>query len=180
MEKIYDEAGAEAKVLRDMQELVSEIRKLTEHDPVTVDTGSLQLRVIRMSVAEDLNQIQHEYLILRGIRWLIDKGFGSDIEWEWNPRQTGSANEPDLRGKRGGTVIVSAEGTASESPIGKVDQRMQQTLEKLSRFEGQKFYFVATAIMEQRAKTKVAKAGWAIRVVCCECGTKQAHATAGV
>lgn len=180
MEKIDDAADAEQKVLQDMQELVSEIRKLTQHDPVSVDVGSLQLRVIRMSVAENLNQIQHEYLILRGMTWLLREGIGSDIEWEWNPRQTGTANEPDLRGRRGETVIVSAEATASENPIGAVDKRMQQTLEKLSRFEGQKFYFVATEIMAQRAKTKVIKGGWPIKVVCCESKTKQAHATAGL
>ena len=172
MEKIQDAAGAEAKVLRDMRELVSEVRKITEHDPTSVDCGILQLRLIRLSVAEDLNQIQHEYLILRGIKWLLSEGFGSDVDWEWNPRQTGSAMEPDLRGRRCGNVIVSAEATASESPIGTVDQRMQKTLSKLSQFEGQKFYFVATETMAQRAKTKVAKSGWPIKVVHCECKTK--------
>jgi hypothetical protein len=58
MERIYDVAAAEAKVLRDMQELVSEIRRLTQHDPVSVEIGSLQLRVMRLSMAEDLNQIE--------------------------------------------------------------------------------------------------------------------------
>jgi hypothetical protein len=180
MERIYDAAAAEHKVLRDMQELVSEIRKLTEYDPVSTDDGSLQLRVIRCSVAENLNQIQHEYLILRGIRWLLGEGFGSDVEWEWNPRQTGSAIEPDLRGRSGGNVIVSAEATASENPIGMVDTRMQKTLEKLSRLQGKKFYFVATQSMAQRARSKVTKAGWPIGVVCCEAQMKQASAKVGV
>ncbi len=174
MERIHDAAKAEAKVLRDMQELVLQIRKIAEHDPVNVDYGGLQLRLIRLSVAEDLNQIQHEYLILRGIKWLGGEGFGSDVEWEWNPRQTGGASEPDLRGRRAGTVIVSAEATASENPVGAVDKRMQVTLDKLNRVEGQKFYFVATETMAQRAKAKVAKAGWPIKVVCCECKAKHA------
>ncbi len=165
MEKIGDAARAEAKVLQDMRQLVAKIRGLSAVDVGDVDHGSAQLREIRSAVAEDLNQIQHEYLILRGVRWLVANGFESGMEWEWNPRQTGTANEPDLRGRLDGRIVVSAEASASENPKGMVDSRMKETLEKLNQMEGQKFYFLGAQGMAKRAETKVGKAKWAIRVV---------------
>ena len=41
---------------------------------------------------------------------------------------------------------------------------MQETLEKLGRMEGEKFY-VVTIEMANRAKTKIRKANWSIRVI---------------
>ena len=64
-----------------------------------------------------------------------------------------------------GTTLVSAEACTSENPLGMVDSRMRDTLEKLSRMDGQKFYFAGTAGMAVRAGTKARKAQWAIRVV---------------
>jgi len=116
-------------------------------------------------VSEDLNQIQHEFLILHGLRWLRGNGFESEIDWEWNPRQTGTADEPDLRGSLNGATLISAEASASELPGGMIDTRMRETLEKLSRMPGQKFYFVRTDEMATRARTKVTKANWPVRVV---------------
>ncbi len=43
---------------------------------------------------------------------------------------------------------------------------MTTTLAKLNRMAGAKFYFVRTEAMRRRAGTKVAKKGWAIRVIC--------------
>lgn len=166
MEQIEDSGRAEAKVLRDMQEIVSKVRRLSARDVKDVSGGIEQLREIRSSVYEDLNQIQHEYLLLRGLAWLLANGFDSKIEkWEWNPRQTGSGNEPDLRGSVNCKILVSAEASTSEYPMGKVDSRMKETLEKLSQMEGEKFYFVSTDEMANRAKTKTRKANWSIRVV---------------
>jgi hypothetical protein len=95
--------------------------------------------------------------LLRGLEWLLDNGFDSKVVWEWNPRQTGSGIEPDLRGSVDVTILVSAEASTSENPLGMVDSRMKDTLEKLSRMEGQKFYFVGTAGMAMRAGTKTAR-----------------------
>ena len=138
---------------------------MSAKDVQDVHHGILQLREIRSSIYEDLNQIQHEYLILRALGWLRDNGFGSVVEWEWNPRQTGTANEPDLRGSLNGTILVSAEASASENPIGMVDKRMRETLGKLSQMGGERFYFVRTDVMANRARTKISKAQWAITVV---------------
>lgn len=165
MEKIDDPAKAETKVLGDMQGVVSQIRRLSEQDVKDVQRGIVQLRAIRSAVYEDLNQIQHEYLVLRGLQWLMANGFGSGVAWAWNPRQTGSGNEPDLRGSADGRIVLSAEASTSENPVGVIDSRMRDTLEKLSQMEGERFYFVCTDAMANRAQTKIAKAPWPVKVV---------------
>lgn len=116
MQKLGDPARAEAKVLSDMRAFVSKIRQLSAQDVNGVEVGILLLRLIRAEASEDRNQIQHECLILQGLAWLRKNGFGSVIEWEWNPRQTGTSAEPDLRGSREGTILISAEASASELP----------------------------------------------------------------
>jgi hypothetical protein len=79
MECIEDRVKAEANVLRDMQEIVANVRRLSALDVSDVRGGIEQLREIRSSVYEDLNQIQHEYLLLRGLEWLLDNGFDSKV-----------------------------------------------------------------------------------------------------
>ena len=165
MQRIGAPADAEAKVLRDMREVISKIREHSARDVKDVGDGIVRLRIIRSSIYEDLNQVHHEYLLLRGLAWLLRNGFDPKLDWEWNPRQTGSGNEPDLRGSVGGKILVSAEASTSENPQGKIDSRMKETLGKLSRMEGQKFYFVTSAEMAARANTKARKARWSITVV---------------
>ena len=79
--------------------------------------------------SEDLNQIQHECLILQGLEWLRKNGFISVADWEWNPRQTGTSTEPDLRGRTAGEILISAEASASEFPKGLIDTRAPFTFE---------------------------------------------------
>ena len=165
MQRIESSITAEAKVLADIQAVLSTIKQLSGQQVDNVQLGVAQLRIIRSSVYEDMNQIQHEYLILRALSWLFQKGFASEITWEWNPRQTGTANEPDLRGSANGTVLISAEASASERPVGVIDSRMKRTLHKLSQMAGQKYYFVCSEEMACRARTKIAKQGWPITVV---------------
>lgn len=165
MERIDDPARAEDKVLSDMRALVSKVRALAAADLDNVREEIGRLREIRSAVYEDLNQIQHEYLILRGLLWVMRNGFGSGVAWEWNPRQTGNGREPDLRGSVDGRIVVSAEGSASENPVGTIDTRMRKTLEKLGEMGGQKFYFVCSDAMACRARTKIARATSRITVV---------------
>jgi len=165
MGRIDDPAKAEEKVLGDMRNVISKIRRLSAQDLNDVHEGIAKLREIRSAIYEDLNQIQHEHLILQGLHWLLVNGFDSKMTWDWNPRQTGSGKEPDLRGSVNGRILVSAEASASENPVGTIDTRMRETLEKLSQMEGQKFYFVRTDGMANRARTKIGKANWQIRVV---------------
>jgi hypothetical protein len=62
-------------------------------------------------------------------------------------------------------VVLCAEATTSEKPVGTIDERMFKTLDKLSQMQAKKFYFVRTQAMATRARTKAAKNSWNIEVV---------------
>jgi len=165
MEQITDIEEARNKVLSDMQALLSQIRSHSEQNITRVDDGATFLRKLRSTVYENMNQIQHEFLLLKAMEWLLTQGYKHDDRWEWNPRQTGGIDEPDLRVRKGDNILLCAEATTSEKPVGVIDQRMKKTLTKLSEMKGEKFYFVKTDKMKQRAKTKIENNGWAISVV---------------
>jgi hypothetical protein len=166
MEKIINIAQAKEKVLSDMNKFISTIRRSVGEDVSSLSDGLVRLRNVRSSVYENLNQIQHEYLILQGLLWLSENGFNQpEINWYWNPRQTGDAEEPDLRATVNDKIVLSAEATTSESPQGVIDSRMRDTLIKLNQMEGSKYYFIRTTAMENRARTKVAKSQLNVEVV---------------
>lgn len=166
MEEIIDIAQAKDKVLSDMNRFLKAIREFVAEDVSSLSHGLVKLRKIRSSVYENLNQIQHEYLILQGLLWLSENGFNQpNIRWYWNPRQTGDGEEPDLRAMVDGEIVISAEATTSESPQGVIDSRMRDTLVKLNQMRGSKYYFIRTAAMGNRALTKVAKGKMNVRVV---------------
>lgn len=128
--------------------------------------GILTLQKVRSESYEDVNQIQHEYLILRAMKWLIENGIcNAQTQWYWNPRQTGGCSEPDLRGCLEGRVISSSEVTTSLNPVGTIDTRMQRTLSKLSLQPGRLHYFVQTEAMAKRARIKIRKSNLNIEVV---------------
>lgn len=157
---------ARGKVLADARRCMDRIRTIAASTFDDPDSAVEVLQKLRAESYEDLNQIQHEHLILCAVEWLIGQGLCSkEIDWYWNPRQTGDHTEPDLLGKCHGETIVSAEITTSGKPDGVIDTRMGKTLAKLSRQAGQLFYFVHTVAMANRASTKVRKAAWSIRVV---------------
>ena len=165
MERLRDIRQAESKVLVDIQDFLKTLRRLSA-DTDSLDEGIHRLRQIRSGLYENLNQIQHEHLILQGLRWLSNHGYaGENLEWYWNPRQTGDSKEPDLLAKDRDQIVLCAEATASENPVGKIDERMRDTLTKLSQMQGSKFYFVVTQTMAKRARTKVSKNFWNIKVV---------------
>jgi len=165
MERIVDLNIAEVQVFQKVKELIATSRTIVAEEPPNLKFGIETLKQLRRAIYEDLNQIQHEGMILRAARLLESSELtGQEVEWYWNPRQTGTADEPDLRGLVAGRIVVSAEITASESPKGTIDQRMGTTLEKLSKLPGKTFYFVCTDSMEKRARTKVKQAGYQIEV----------------
>jgi len=166
MERLGKFAEARAKVLADVERLVATVRRVAATPYSSVEDGIAVLKELRTETSEDLNQIQHEFMIVCAAEWLINqKRCSSDTLWSWNPRQTGSADEPDLRGELNGGIVLSAEITTSTKPQGVIDSRMRQTLEKLSGMAGQRYYFTASATMCQRAGTKITKAGWKIEAV---------------
>lgn len=156
MEPINNIEEATEKVLSDMNAFIQSVRRQSADDIIDLNDGLSRLRNIRTSVYENLNQIQHEYLILQGLIWLNHNNHTpSGTQWYWNPRQTGDSSEPDLRGILNGVIVVSAEATTSEKPQGVIDKRMKKTLGKLNDMDGSKYYFIRTPSMERRANTKV-------------------------
>jgi hypothetical protein len=157
---------AYSKILTDTRRCLAIVNQLSVTPVATAEAGIAVLVRLRRETYEDLNQIQHEHLIVRAAEWLeSDPHHELGAIWFWNPRQTGDNSEPDLRGTLAGTIVVSAEITTSERPIGTIAKRMQSTLSKLSQMSGRKYYFVRTEAMRKRAETKVTKAGWPISIV---------------
>ncbi|MDP5130606.1 MAG: hypothetical protein NWQ54_06965 [Paraglaciecola sp.] len=166
MERIDDLEKAKEKALTDMNTFLSSVRRLCTENASSLEDGLSKLRIIRSSIYENLNQIQHEYLILQGLVWLNSNGhIPAKTQWYWNPRQTGDSSEPDLRGTLNGKIIISAEATTSEKPQGVIDKRMKNTMAKLNEMEGEKFYFVKTDAMETRANTKMRNNNWQISII---------------
>jgi hypothetical protein len=167
MEIIGSLAAAEQKVLDDSSALISILTECCgQGRPASAREAVSVLAKIRDLAYENLNQIQHEYLILVAASHLVGIGAApSGTEWSWNPRQTGGSDEPDLRGSVRGEIVLSCEITTSRRPIGTIDKRMRTTLKKLSEFPGRKFYFVRTTAMENRARTIVGSHKYAIEVV---------------
>lgn len=166
MERLGTFQEAHQKVLADIKKFLGAIGSLSSLPYASASEGIGILDRLRKDTYEDLNQIQHEHLIVRAAEWLLAAQKCSPAtQWFWNPRQTGDNTEPDLRGLLSGSVVISAEITTSENPVGTIDSRMQKTLAKLAQMPGDKFYFVRTSQMQQRAKTKITKGGWAIEVV---------------
>ena len=165
MERLQDFDETERKLLGEIGRCLESVRQVINQDPITASAGVTLLNSLRKLSCEDINQLQHEEMALSAARLLQETEFrGERLEWYWNPRQTGDATEPDLRAVRNGEVMVSAEVTTSQRPIGSIDTRMRETLRKLNKMPGRRFYFVKTGSMEHRAKSKVKRAGFAVEV----------------
>lgn len=166
MRTLSDLQQAENELQQALDGVLGRIRALVSGQPRTLEQGIELLRDLRATAYEDLNQIQHAALILDAARWLRDHGKAdSRAEWHWNPYQTGTAEEPDLRVTVDGKVVISVEATASRGPAGVIDSRMRDTLAKLGELPGQKYYFVKTEAMARRAKTKISRGRHDIEVI---------------
>jgi hypothetical protein len=164
MHKIGDLDSERDRLLQKARRLISEVQGVVGAEqidnPRVVDT----LWELRRVCYEPLNQIQHDVMILQAAEWIKSNYYREkNIEWWWNPSQTGSKpggsqeeKEPDLRGKVARRTVVSAEITTSAKPIYKT---MAETLEKLSgmRVQGKKIYFVHTEEVERSAKNRVSR-----------------------
>jgi hypothetical protein len=155
----------EERLLTEANSLLDKVREAASGRVASTRDAARVLALLREAVYEDMNQLQHEALILDAVRWLRQHVMsGAHMEWLWNPRQRGGKDEPDLMCRSGERVVV-AEVTASKAPVGVLDSRMRWTLEKLADMKGERYYFVRTQSMKRRAETKVAKGAWAIQVV---------------
>lgn len=146
---------------------MNKMRVLSKEPFGSVKAGIQRLDSIRKAIYEDLNQIQHEAMALKAVLYLEKNNASArvNMQWSWNPRQGGGASEPDVRGIRDGRTVISAEITTSEKPNGVIDSRMRDTLAKLNRMQGKKYYFVKSPEMERRANTKARRNGFNIRIV---------------
>jgi len=95
---------------------------------------------LRAEIYEDLNQLQHKALIIAAAKRLA-KRYPTISKWKWHPKQTSSINEADLTGYSRDKIVINAEVTTSNRPIGTIDQRMKRTLLSLSKKKGTLFYF---------------------------------------
>src|SRR5688572_16876601 len=136
---------ARLKAFSDVESLIGTLQNVTAKRPICLDEGIRCLHQLRKSIYEDLNQIQHECLAIYAAEWLVDQNkVPNRTIWFWNPRQTGDDTQPDLRGMCDDVVVASAELTTSEEPKGVIDTRMRDTLQKLAKMDGDKFYFTRT------------------------------------
>ena len=100
---------AEAQVLNDIAVFVKSVRDLTKADITSTAQGIKTLTQLRRTAYEELNQIQHEEMILRAARFLETTVFsGQPLTWFWNPRQTGDDRglHPVLRGEVNSVSVV--------------------------------------------------------------------------
>jgi hypothetical protein len=166
VERIGRISDLEKLVLPKIQKLAAQIRVALAHDVVELKTGLNVLRMLRSIAQEETNQILHEAMLLAAAEWLVSKRlkYGKLI-WDWNPRQTGGANEPDLRGSVGKKIVVSAEATTSTKPGGEIDKKMEKKLRALNEMRGQRYYFVSSAKMQKRAQGKISKNRYGITAV---------------
>lgn len=167
MKEIGDITCAETKLLDELKEMLSHFRLAGKVEPTNLGLGLEILQRLRALVYENMNQLQHEALLLKVAKLLEAEFYPSvAIKWFCNPRQTGSKDEPDLRGiDNHGHVIVSAEVTSSQSPQGGIGERMAETLAKLSAMPGDKYYVITSEQMERRAKSKIHNLGYEIAVL---------------
>ncbi len=153
----------EAEILTRLRECIARIQQLLDGGVSDVSSGIALLRLLRSGSAEDINQLQHAALALAAVRHIqSQRSDTATLTWYWHPFQTGGIDEPDLQATDGKRVIISAEITASERPVGVIDSRMAHTLQKLSTMPGDLYYFVRTDEMLRRAQTKIHKSGYAI------------------
>jgi len=165
MQPIADLSLVEKQLFEEVKGFLKSLRTSIREYPENLTKGIKILESVRERTYENLNQIQHEAMILRAARQLQQNDFaGQDVEWYWNPRQTGGKEEPDLRGALAGHTLVSAEITTSAKPNGVIDSRIRATLEKLSNMAGKRVFFVLTEAMYRRASTKIEKAGYQVEV----------------
>jgi hypothetical protein len=166
LERLLNIDDAEKSLLAQVSQCVSQIRELSSQPIIDMSSGFAILKAIRSAAYENLNQFQHEALLLQAIR-LLERTTLKDIhaDWFWNPRQTGGADEPDLRAVNSqGVAIISAEATTSLKPAGVIGKRLRYTLAKLSGMPGQLYYLVCSEEMRRRAYSVIRRNGYDIRV----------------
>ena len=156
-------AAAEADLLERLRGCIATIQQIVATGASDIPAGVALLRLVRSRAYEDINQLQHEALLLEAAARL--RTLRPDLvamSWFWNPSNTGTGKEPDLRIMSGSEIVVSVEATASERAIGTITARLKRTLSKLQDMPGDRFYFVRTQHMLEAAQREIRLANYAI------------------
>lgn len=173
MRRSPDFQTIEINLTSELNEIAKSMQKYIEivkNNPDDIDAQILELKVFRSNSYESLNQIQHEWLLVKALKWLSTTHHMQleDNKYliEWNPRQTGNGDEPDIRIiNKEKNFEINCEATTSKNPVGVIDSRINKHLQCLSKLTGLKYYFVMTNKMKQRAETKIYNNGWDIEVI---------------
>lgn len=164
MQPLPTQKQAQQTLLRDAKDIQRSLKALLSTEPTDLSSAVELLTMVRSAAAEALNQIPHADLALRTAAHLAPSL--QNASWEWNPRSTGTIDEPDLRAIVEGRTAIAAEVTASPVPKGEIDTRMSRTLRKLASIEARdRYYVVTTEQMQRRAVGKVKKADYQISVL---------------
>jgi hypothetical protein len=121
------------------------------------------LNKIRLNFYENINQFQHENLLIETAKRL-QSDYEIDI-WKWHPNQTSKKDEVDLMGFKNEKLVVCAEVTTSNNPDGRIDTIMRNTLEGLQKINADRFYVVTTEKMYNRAINKAKNRGLNINIL---------------
>lgn len=159
MDRLGDIREQQRETLDRMRELAAKVALALPGSIGSLSQGVEMLVALRKASHEETNQLLHEALLLEAAVRLEREYRGQQLDWAWNPRQSGTAAEPDLQGTVNGRVEISLEATAAHAPL---DSRIKHTLAKLAGLPGRRIYCVRTPEICQRALTKVRKAGYDI------------------
>jgi len=176
--RLFSRAEAERQIHDEVHELLPKIEviarevKATKRQARRMQAEALLLARIRTLAGELINQNLHHYAVTLAVGYLRKKHKGIRIyRKDVHARQTGGADDPDIRGHIDGQPDVCAEVTAHLKPQGYVDTRIRDTLLKLKRIQNcQRYYFITTSVMRQRADTKLRKMKCRIKVVLLDTG----------
>jgi hypothetical protein len=134
--------------------------------PDDLYSGLHTLQRIRMGFHEDLNQLFQAAAIASAYNALIETNKSyAKLEWEWNPMQGGTGNEPDLRGRKKDKIIVSAKIQTAHDAEGGAAQDIQQACRHLNKMEGRTWLFVANEKVADFAKAFIAREKLKLKVL---------------
>ena len=89
MQRLTNLRSTNEQVFQKITTLLSAIRSTIAKEPDNLEDGVTMLERLRQNIYEELNQIQHEAMIIRAARFLKEGDLaGRKVEWWWNPRQT--------------------------------------------------------------------------------------------
>jgi len=90
------------KELTSVKDSMAKYIEVFNNNPQDIEAQLSELSRFRSTSYESINQLQHEWLLIKALKWLnlnhnIPLEAKNEYIIQWNPRQTGGSDEPDLR-----------------------------------------------------------------------------------